>query len=129
MKYDYDFWRPITGIRTGDDDTNDTTVGDPTWTPLVTTPAFPSYVSGHSAFSAAGAAILAELFGDDTSFTSDSDKLVINGNPVELTRNYSSFSQAALEAGRSRIYGGIHWEFDNEFGLKAGDDSGRVCLR
>jgi hypothetical protein len=46
--------------------------------------------------------------------------LVIDGNPVELTRSYNSFSEAASEAGRSRIYGGIHWECDNEFGWEAG---------
>jgi hypothetical protein len=120
MKYEYDFWRPITGIRAGDNDTNDTTVGDPTWTPLLTTPPHPSYVSGHSTFSAAGAAILADFFGDGVSFTSQSDNLVIDGNPVELTRSYNSFSEAASEAGRSRIYGGIHWECDNEFGWEAG---------
>ena len=125
MKYEYDFWRPITGIRAGDDDTNGSTVGDPTWTPLLITPPFPAYVSGHSIFSAAGAAILADLFGDITPFTSDSDNLEINGNQVVLTRSFNSFSQAALEAGRSRIYGGIHWDCDNEFGWEAGDALGK----
>jgi hypothetical protein len=117
MKRDYSFWRPITGIREADTDGNNDTLKDEFWTPLITTPPFPSYVSGHSTFSGAGSAVLKELFGDGTAFSSTAD----NG----ITRNFSSFSQAAAEAGMSRIYGGIHWQFDNVYGLKAGDDLGK----
>jgi hypothetical protein len=124
MKRDYDFWRPLTGIREADTDGNPDTIADPTWTPLLNTPPFPSYVSGHSTYSGAGAAILAELFGDNTAFSSTSDNPLLAG----VTRSYDSFSEAALEAGRSRIYGGIHWECDNEFGLKAGKGVGEYIF-
>jgi len=120
MKLYYDFWRPITAIHTADTDGNGNTAGDPTWTPLaVNTPPFPGYTSGHSNFSGASAAILAEFFGNNNiAFSSTSDDL------PGVTRYFTSFSQAALEAGRSRIYAGIHFECDNKFGLKAGGELG-----
>jgi membrane-associated phospholipid phosphatase len=107
-KYQFNFWRPVTAIRAADQDGNPATDADPNWTPLITTPAFPSYVSGHSSFSAAAAAILAGFFGTDhVAFTAGDD-----GMPG-VTRTFESFSQAAAEAGMSRVYGGIHWQFDN----------------
>jgi hypothetical protein len=122
MKRGYDFWRPVTAIRNADSDGNNDTIADTTWTPLITTPNFPGYTSGHSTFSGAGATILAELFGDTTAFSTTSDGL------PGVTRSYTSFSQAALEAGKSRIYGGIHFECDNEFGLKAGEALGEYVF-
>ena len=114
-KYAYDLWRPVTAIRRGDGDGNAATSADPDWTPLIATPPFPAYPSGHSAFSAAAARVLARSLGDDTGFCSSQD-----GVAEPLTRCWSSFSQAAAEAGRSRIYGGIHWSFDNGTGQAAG---------
>jgi hypothetical protein len=106
-KFDYSFWRPVHAIR-------DTEKGSD-WTPLLVTPPFPTYTSGHSSFSGAGAAVLAYFFGTDrVAFSVTSDAL------PNVTRSFKSFSSAAREAGRSRIYGGIHWEFDNSEGLKGG---------
>jgi len=120
MKRAFDFWRPITAIRNADKDGNAATAAAPAWEPLLTTPSFPSFVSGHSTFSGAGAAVLAEFFGtDDIAFSSTSDGL------PNVTRYYDSFSEAALEAGISRIYGGIHFELDDGSGLYAGDEIGR----
>jgi len=114
-KYQFNVWRPVTAIRAADADGNPDTVPDPTWTPLLVTPAFPSYMSGHSTFSSAGAAILASFFGtDDVTFTTGSDAL-----PGQ-TRTFPSFSAAAAEAGQSRIYGGIHFQFDNQSALASG---------
>jgi hypothetical protein len=99
MKYTYNHWRPITAIRAADDSE---------WAPLIVTPPFPSYTSGHSTFSRAAATVLAGFFGrDDITFTTTSD-----GLPGVL-RAFTSFSDAANEAGMSRIYGGIHWQYDN----------------
>jgi len=115
MKLAYDFWRPLTGIQEGEADGNPLTGGDPSWLPLINTPAFPAYVSGHSTFSGAAAALLAEFFGTDAvSFTTDCDAL------PGVTRSFDGFWEAAEEAGMSRIYGGIHWQFDNMVGLEAG---------
>src|SRR4030095_10940396 len=69
-KYEYSFWRPVTGIRLAADDGNPDTVADTTWSPLISPPAHPSYISGHSSVSGAAAAVLADFFGtDNISFT------------------------------------------------------------
>lgn len=115
-KYAYGFWRPITAIR------EDGTPPDPLWTPLIATPPFPSYTSGHSTFSGAASTILADLFGDATSFQSAQD------NQPSIVRSFTSFSQAADEAAKSRLYGGIHFRFDNEHGLMSGQALGRFVV-
>ncbi len=120
-KYFYEYWRPITAIREGDADGNAATAGDAGWSPLIATPPFPSYVSGHSTFSAAAARILAGVVGTDAvNFSTTND----SGD----TRSYSSFLEAAEEAGQSRIYGGIHFQFDNTAGLAMGAGIGDVVL-
>lgn len=114
-KFKYSYWRPITGIHNADLDGNPDTDRDPAWTPLLTTPPFPSYTSGHSTFSGAAAAMLACFYGTDAvRFSSTSE------TTPGVVRHFASFSSAAAEAGKSRIYGGIHWEFDNQQGLAAG---------
>ncbi len=114
-KREYNFWRPVTGIRNGASDGNDATDGDTAWTPLIGTPLFQAYVSGHSTFSAAASQILTDFYGTDAmNFCS---KQELN---TSISRCFTSFSQAAEEAGMSRIYGGIHWQFDNIAGLEAG---------
>ncbi|WP_169978499.1 vanadium-dependent haloperoxidase [Tautonia rosea] len=118
-KYLYDFWRPIDAIREGDTDGNPLTSDDDTWTPLLMTPPFPEYTSGHSTFSGAGAAALAGFFGTDAiAFTIGSDDI------AGVERSYASFSAAASESGLSRIYGGIHFSFANVNGLSSGDAVG-----
>jgi hypothetical protein len=77
---------------------------DGAWTPLLQTPPFPEYPSGHSVVSTAAAVMLEKIFGADFSFA-DSTELEF-GIPV---RNFSSFAQAAEEAAISRFYGGIHY--------------------
>jgi membrane-associated phospholipid phosphatase len=86
---------------------------------LLATPNHPSYVSGHSTFSGAAGGILSEYFGTDLiSFT------VVNEDSTALpggyTRSFDSISSAVDEAGQSRIYGGIHFQFDNVDGKVAG---------
>ena len=122
-KYRERLWRPITAIRAAADDDNPDTDADPTWRPLLPTPPFPSYVSGHSSFSGAAAAVLAEFFGDRTRVTATSDSF------PGMTRTFPSFTALADECGRSRIYGGIHYECDNREGLKMGKAIGRYCSR
>ena len=98
------------------------TVGDTAWSPLLGTPPHPSYMAAHSAVSATAATVLAEFFGNDAiAFTSSAETAA--GGPV-ITRSFNGFWQAAQEAGASRIYGGIHWSFDNQAGLQAGHSVG-----
>jgi membrane-associated phospholipid phosphatase len=106
-KYRYVFWRPITAIRSGDVDGNAATDVDATWTPWLDffpagTPAHPEYPSGHSTVSGAAAAILSDIFGDDTAFSVVSD--VRPGS-----RNFASFSAAVEEIANARVFGGIHF--------------------
>ena len=113
-KYTYDQLRPITAIRNADNDGNPDTTGAPNWEPLLTTPPFPDYVSGHSTFGGAAGQILARFFGDNTNFSVTSQEL------PGVSRSYGSFTQAADEDGISRIYGGIHTRSANEDGLATG---------
>jgi hypothetical protein len=114
-KYAYNDWRPVTGIQNADTDGNPKTFADATWSSLIATPPFPAYTSGHSTFSSSSARVLEFFFGtDDVDFSTTSDGL------PGVTRSFESFSQAAEEAGQSRIYGGIHWQYDNQGGLTSG---------
>ena len=123
VKYTNNTVRPVTVIRDGADGVNPLITADSTWTPLWNTPAFPSYISGHSTFSAA-AAVLTSIYGDHFAFTDP-------GDPTEnLTpRHFTSFAAAAQEAGISRIYGGIHFMSDNIYGLQVGDEVGQYVVQ
>lgn len=106
-KYRYVYWRPITAIRSGDLDGNPNTTVDAAFVPWLDffpggTPPHPEYPSGHSTVSGAAAAILADAFGDATSFTVTSD--VRPG-----TRSFPSFSATTAEIADARVFGGIHW--------------------
>jgi hypothetical protein len=121
-KFEYSFVRPVTAINNAGNDGNPDTAADPAWSPLLTTPGHPSYMAAHSTLSAAAATILAESFGNDAiAFTSTAE--IAAGGPA-MTRSFDGFWQAAEEAGASRIYGGIHWSFDNQAGLQAGRSVG-----
>lgn len=121
-KYTYSLWRPITAIQLADQDGNRWTAADPNWRPLLPTPPFPEYVSGHSTFSGAAAAVLAAQFGDKERFSVGSDDL------PGVRRHYKRFSEAAWESGMSRIYGGIHFLSGNLEGLVLGDRVGRHAI-
>jgi hypothetical protein len=122
-KYKLGLWRPVTAIRNADQTGNPDTQPDRAWTPLIATPPFPSYTSGHSSFSGAAATVLADFFGDQVAFQTTSEGL------PGVTRSFDSFWAAAQEAGQSRIYGGIHWQFDNTEGLAMGKALGQFICR
>jgi len=122
-KYLYNFWRPVTAIQAADTDGNPNTEADPDWLPLLNTPAFPEYVSGHSAFSAAAAAVLSNFYGtDNIAFSASSD--TVHG----VTRSYNSFAYCAEEIAWSRIYGGIHFYSADIDGLNAGRQIGEYVI-
>ena len=95
----YVYWtpRPENGIRE---------LIDPNWKPLLRTPLFPAYVSGHSTYSAAVAVVLAHLFPDDA----------------------DRFRAMGEEAGLSRLYGGIHWRSDHTEGSRMGRQIGGMVV-
>jgi hypothetical protein len=109
-KYRNVSWRPITAIRAGDLDGNDNTMVDTAWAPLlVNTPNHPENPSAHSTLSGAAAFVLESAFGDDTSFTIDSEL-----RPG--TRYFPSFSAAVAEIADARVFGGIHFRTACVFG-------------
>jgi PAP2 superfamily len=119
-KYAYNFWRPVTAIPAADTDGNPATAPDPTWMPLINTPNHPSYASNHSSQSRAAAEALAAFFGtDQVSFTA---------TVGTVERSFNKFSDAAKEAGKSRIFAGIHWSFDCAAGESIGRKVGQYVV-
>lgn len=147
-KYYYNYWRPIVAIReadsgtgpTGLGDQNNLTTGNEHWTPLGSpasnsttqrdfTPPFPAYPSGHAAFGAAAMHMIALFYGTDAiAFTQTSDEMngITTGNDGIVRpykpRSYTTLTQAITENAMSRIYLGIHWNFDATAGNKMGTD-------
>jgi hypothetical protein len=114
-KFFYRTWRPETAIRELDSKLNPNAVPRPDFIPLMVSPAFPSYTSGHSTFSAAASRLLERYFGtDDIEFTVTSDGL------PGAVRSFKKLSAARDEIGMSRIWAGIHFMADNLEGQKAG---------
>jgi hypothetical protein len=105
-KYLYGFWRPITAINLADTDGNGATAVDTTWTPLITTPAYPDYVSGYSGYTAAFSAGLEELLG-----TRHLDLTLISTAVPGVVRSYDSGSQLRSDVVDARIWLGIHFRF------------------
>jgi hypothetical protein len=122
-KYAYRLWRPISAIRQADRDGNDATVADPSWTPLASTPADPSYPGAHSVVSGAAAEILEAAYGARFGFAVTSEAL------PGVTRSFPSFAAAENEAGLSRIYAGVHSRLDDLPGRRLGTDVAHFVLR
>jgi len=114
-KYVYNLLRPVTYIQDNIDDN---------WRPYLVTPPNPSYSSGHSTQSRASAVVLTDLFGDKAfTDTTHTDHHLM---PPQKPRAFSSFNEAAAEAAVSRLYGGIHYAFDNDDGRSSGRCVGRA---
>lgn len=123
-KYYYNFWRPVTAVIRANEDGNTGTVPRPDWQALLNTPPHPEYPSGHSAFSGAAVAVLSEVFGtDNISFSVRSDAV------PGVERRFTSLRACAEECGESRVYGGIHYRFSCETGLKLGTSVGQWVLK
>ena len=133
-KYRFRFWRPFTAIRRASMDNNPRTAPDTTWLPLLWTPPevfpptflippIPEYPSAAATTASAAAEVLARLLGDRQRFEATSSFL------PGVTRRFSSFTQAAEEAGLSRIYGGIHFERAVTDGARLGRSVGRDVSR
>lgn len=129
-KYAFELWRPITAIRNAAEDGNPATEPDPDWLPLIQTPPFPAYTSGHSTFSGAASAVLTALFGPNFAFATPTDSPSGLAWPLVDTppRSFANFAAAAAETGRSRVHGGIHFEFDNQAGLEVGNRIGQAVI-
>ncbi len=96
---------------------------DPHWKPLLQTPPFPEYLSGHSCISSTSSTLLTHFFGDNISFT---DTVEVQFSLPQ--RNFTSFKQAAGEGAMSRFYGGIHFMDAIENGLIQGNQVGGLII-
>ena len=122
-KYHYELWRPLTAIRNGDIDGNGLTDPDPNWLPLIPTPAFPSYASGHATLSGAARKVLEQSFGRN-----GHDVTLTNPNLPSIVLNYTSWDEITDDIDDARIYGGIHFRFDQEAGSLQGRKVGLYLL-
>ncbi|MCK2217669.1 vanadium-dependent haloperoxidase [Actinomadura sp. ATCC 31491] len=124
-KYTYRHWRPQVAIQQADTDGNPYTTADPAWRARAgSAGGTPEYISGHSSFSGAGAAVLAGFFcSDRVPFTLVTDSAPVDpGTGQPWARSFPGFSAAAADAGRSRVLGGLHFGFSNLDGLAMGRD-------
>ena len=121
-KYHYVFWRPITAIQLADTDGTPATDADTSWVPLLTTPAFPEYPSGHSTVSGAAATVLASFFGQKTNFQINSDLM------LGVVRSFRSFPEALDEVRNARVFGGIHFRSACDDGQAVGVAVGNYVL-
>jgi membrane-associated phospholipid phosphatase len=96
---------------------------DENWKPILQTPPFPEYSSGHSVVSGSAATILTDIFGENFSFLDDTE--LPYGLPI---RSFASFNEAAAEAAISRMYGGIHYRVAIETGLQQGIEVGELVV-
>jgi len=121
-KYSYEFWRPITAVRAGDTDGNPDTAGDMNWMSLMEIGPVPEYPSGHSGQGGAMSTVLARFFGDRVDFSTTSTM------QPGVIREFSSFSEAAVENGNSRIYIGFHFRHAVTEGIKLGTKVGMLTF-
>ena len=137
-KNHYNYWRPVTAIRTANTDGNPDTIGDPAWTPLQQTPPNQDYASGHAIEGGSAAEVLKQFFGTDRISFQDCGVILPAGSktcsdPSPKLRSYTSFSQAAVENAYSRILVGFHFrnsvEVGTDYGRKIGKRAANLYLR
>ncbi|HEU4935734.1 MAG TPA: vanadium-dependent haloperoxidase [Vicinamibacterales bacterium] len=123
-KYHYNLWRPETGIRNGASDDNGKTDGDTGFTTFISTPCFPSYPSNHASGTNGGLEVMRRLFG-----AAGHDITITNTVPAlgalpskTITQHYTQLQKIADDVDDARVYGGIHWRFDQV----GGNDLGRA---
>ena len=123
-KYHYQFWRPFTAIRNGDQDSNDATERDPTWLPFIETPMHPEYPCAHcTAAGAYGAVLLAEI-GSGPAPRMSSTSPTLPG----ATRSWNSVAEFVQEVSNARIYDGVHYRNSTEVGTALGRKVGELAV-
>jgi hypothetical protein len=122
-KYHYGFWRPITAIRNGDIDGNDTTERDPSWEPLIDTPMHPEYPCAHCIVAAALGAVLQAEIG-----TGPTPKLTTTSPTAPgLVRSWNRIEDFVQEVANARIYDGVHYRNSTGIGSAMGKKIGELA--
>lgn len=130
-----DLWRPETAVAESPDDGNPDTNPDPIedpWEPLSQdqngvnfSPAFPAYISGHATFAGAWAGVMRRYFDDDNiAFTATTE----DPNAISTSLDFPSFTAAARDNADSRVYLGVHFQWDADLGYDTGSDVGRYVF-
>jgi hypothetical protein len=123
-KYHYEFWRPITAIRNGDDDGNPRTERDATWQPLDNTPMHPEYPCAHCIGSAALASVAEAVFG-----TLDVSEIVMTSTTAPgVTHRWTNLQAYVDEVAHARIWAGFHYRFSTRVGQEMGRKIGRITV-
>jgi hypothetical protein len=123
-KYHYNFWRPETAIREGNLDGNAKTDADLAYLPYILTPCFPSYPSNHGSGSNSAAEVLKRVFGGG-----GHDITMANPGVPGLSFHYTRFSQITDDISDARVFGGIHFRFDQDAGADLGRDIGAYVYK
>ena len=123
-KYEHRLWRPETAIHQADADGNPRTQAQPAFQPLIAAPCFPSYGSAHAAASYAARRVAEAFFGEDE------QRIVLTHPAVPgVVLEYGSFEEITQDIDDARVYGGIHFRFDQRAGARMGRDIGRWVVR
>ncbi len=123
-KYHYNLWRPETAIPSGEVDGNAKTEADGAYAPFIVTPCFPSYPSNHGSGSGGGAEVLRRLYGESGHSFTLSNPAVPN-----IVLEYSSFNQVVDDISDARVFGGIHFRFDQVAGARLGREVGTAVYK
>ena len=124
VKYEHDFWRPVTAIHWLDDGNPDT-APDPTWTSYIATPPYPDYTCGLPSVVGSGTEVLRDVLGTDSVAFS----YTVATLPPAVTRSYTSLEQLATDAASARVYAGIHFRSGCEQAVKLGEKVGRFVVQ
>jgi hypothetical protein len=123
-KYHHRFWRPETAIRAGASDRNGRTDSNTTFAPFITTPCHPSYPSGHAGVSNSARGVIEALWGDA------GHSIVLDNPPASgVVLHYATLSDIATDIDDARVYGGIHFRFDQDAGTRLGNDVADYILK
>jgi hypothetical protein len=122
-KYHYNFWRPVTAIRSGDLDGNAATERDPSWTPLIDTPMHPEYPCAHCILAAAVGTVLRSEIGTGPVPTLTTTSPTAKG----AARNWKTTDDFTLEVASARIYDGVHYRNSTEVGTAMGKQVGGLA--
>lgn len=122
-KYKYVFWRPETAIPNADRDGNRWTEADPAFLPFIPTPCFPSYGSAHAAASYAARVVAESLLGDDER------EMVLSNPATPIVLEYETFEEITDDIDDARVYGGIHFRFDQRAGGRQGRRIGEWVVK
>jgi PAP2 superfamily len=123
-KYFYNFWRPVTAIRSGDLDNNPRTEREAGFTPFIATPAYPAYPSGHGSLSNAARSTLERFFGRGRHAVT-----LTNTALPAVTLRYTNLRHITDDIADARIYSGIHFRFDQDAAEDLGERVAAYVVR